>query len=351
MRDLGRGLLAIGGDTSFGQGDYIGTPLDDALPVRSSVRSHRDQGRVALLLVIDRLARWPTTSTTKAPPSWTWRKQAAILSAQQLAPRDRSACSTFDSSQHWILPLTTMLGLGPTAVQDRLGAACGRRRHRHLPGAVQAFDAIKDTDARYKHIILMSDGMSCCGGDYPGLLDRHARGERHPVDHRRRRRRRPTAADPARPPGRRPLLLRRARPRHSAADDPRNRARHARAGGRGRHHAARGRRRRRPRRPSPPAACPRSAGTWSPPPRISPRCCSSRTQPTRSSRAGSTAWDGPSPGPAICAGAGPIAGMQWPGTAQLFSELVGWTIAPNQGPLRLNVRADAPGRPRLRRRQ
>src|SRR6202521_2441173 len=32
--------------------------------------------------------------------------------------------------------------------------------------------------------------------------------------------------------------------------------------------------------------------------------------------------------------------LQWPGTAQLFSELVGWTIAPAQGPLRLNVRAD-----------
>src|SRR5438067_8285048 len=33
--------------------------------------------------------------------------------------------------------------------------------------------------------------------------------------------------------------------------------------------------------------------------------------------------------------------LQWPGTAQLFSELVGWTIAPAQGPLRLGVRADA----------
>src|SRR4030088_2652273 len=33
--------------------------------------------------------------------------------------------------------------------------------------------------------------------------------------------------------------------------------------------------------------------------------------------------------------------IQWPGTAQLFSELVGWTIPPAQGPLRLGVRADA----------
>jgi hypothetical protein len=33
--------------------------------------------------------------------------------------------------------------------------------------------------------------------------------------------------------------------------------------------------------------------------------------------------------------------VQWPGTAQVFSELVGWTIAPAQGPLRLSVRSDA----------
>jgi hypothetical protein len=33
--------------------------------------------------------------------------------------------------------------------------------------------------------------------------------------------------------------------------------------------------------------------------------------------------------------------VAWPGTAQLFSGLIGWTIAPAQGPLHLAVRADA----------
>src|SRR6185503_19403213 len=32
--------------------------------------------------------------------------------------------------------------------------------------------------------------------------------------------------------------------------------------------------------------------------------------------------------------------VTWPGTAQLFSGLVGWTIAPAQGPLRLGLRTD-----------
>src|SRR5207237_4429368 len=120
VRDLGRGLLAIGGDTSFGQGDYLGTPLDDALPVRSSVRSHRDQGRVALLLVLDTSGSMSDDVYHEGTTKIDMAKQAAILSAQQLAPRDQVGILTFDSFQHWVLPMTGVLGLGSTAIQDRL---------------------------------------------------------------------------------------------------------------------------------------------------------------------------------------------------------------------------------------
>jgi secreted protein with Ig-like and vWFA domain len=47
-------------------------------------------------------------------------KQAALLSAQQLSPRDQVGILTFDSNPHWILPLTPVLGMAPTAIQDRL---------------------------------------------------------------------------------------------------------------------------------------------------------------------------------------------------------------------------------------
>src|SRR5207248_8935733 len=88
VRDLGRGLLAIGGDSSFGQGEYVGTPLDDALPVRSSVRSHRDQGRVALLLVVDQSGSMSDDVYNEGTSKLDMARQAAVLSAQQLGPRD-----------------------------------------------------------------------------------------------------------------------------------------------------------------------------------------------------------------------------------------------------------------------
>jgi Ca-activated chloride channel family protein len=172
VRDLGRGLLAIGGDTSFGQGDYLNTPLDDLLPVRSSVRSHRDQGRVALLLVMDTSGSMADDIYHEGTTKIDMAKQAAILSAQQLSPRDQVGILSFDSTQHWVLPLTNMLGMSASTIQDRLAPLSADGGTDIFPALSMAFDAINGSDARYKHIILMTDGMSCCAGDYAGLQDR-----------------------------------------------------------------------------------------------------------------------------------------------------------------------------------
>ncbi|MBV9577807.1 MAG: VWA domain-containing protein, partial [Chloroflexi bacterium] len=172
VRDLGRGLLAIGGDTSFGQGDYINTPLDDLLPVRSSVQSHRDQGRVALLLAMDTSGSMGDDVYHEGTTKLDMAKQAALLSAQELAPRDEVGIMTFDSDQHWILPLTGILGMPASLIQGRLDPLVADGGTNIFPALSAAFEAIKDTDARYKHIILMTDGISCCPGDYATLQDR-----------------------------------------------------------------------------------------------------------------------------------------------------------------------------------
>ena len=172
VRDLGRGLMAIGGDTSFGQGEYLGTPLDDVLPVRSSVRSHTDQGRVALLLVIDTSGSMSDDPYHEGTSKLDMAKQAALLSAQQLSPRDQVGILNFDSTPHWLLLLSPVLGMPPSTISDRLGPLVADGGTEIFGALSTAFDAIKDSDARYKHVILMTDGMSCCGGDYATLQER-----------------------------------------------------------------------------------------------------------------------------------------------------------------------------------
>jgi Ca-activated chloride channel homolog len=339
VRDLGRGLLAIGGDTSFGQGDYIGTPLDDALPVRSSVRSHRDQGRVALLLVIDTSGSMADDVYHEGTTKIEMAKQAALLSAQQLGPRDQVGIMTFDSFQHWILPMTSMLGLGPTAIEDRLAPLQADGGTDIFPAMSMAFDAIKQTDATYKHIILMTDGMSCCGGDYAGVLDRmrsanvtlstiavggdadqqllsqlakQGDGRYYFAEHARDIPRLMTRETDLATRG--PLVEGTITPRQVSPDAVLSALA---AGG-----------------------LPQLGGYLVSTPKdlADVLLVSDAADPLLArwqyGLGRAVAWT------SDLRGRWSDAWIQWPGTAQLFSELVGWTIAPAQGPLRVGVRAD-----------
>jgi Ca-activated chloride channel family protein len=340
VRDLGRGLLAIGGDTSFGQGEYVGTPLDDALPVRSSVRSHRDQGRVALLLVMDTSGSMSDDVYHEGATKLQMAKQAALLSAQQLSPRDQVGILTFDSFQHWVLPMTGVLGMGPTAIQDRLAPLVADGGTDMFPAMSMAFDAIKQTDARYKHIILMTDGMSCCAGNYTDVLDRmraadvtlstiaiggdadqqllaqlakQGDGRYYFADHARDIPRLMTRETELATRG--PLVEGNVTPRQVGPDAL---LASVAAGG-----------------------LPPLGGylVTSPKDLAEVMLVSDAADPLLArwqyGLGRAVAWT------SDLRGRWSDAWINWPGTAQLFNGLVGWTIAPAQGPLRLGVRADA----------
>lgn len=340
VRDLGRGLLAIGGDTSFGQGDYVGTPLDDALPVRSSVRSHLDQGRVALLLVLDRSGSMGDDVYHEGTTKFEMARQAAVLSAQQLAPRDQVGVLAFDSFRRWILPLTSVLGLGPTAITDRLAGLEADGGTDIFPALAAAFDAIRQTDARYKHVILLTDGQSCCGGNYPELLDRmraanvtlstiaiggdadqqllgqlarQGDGRFYFAEHARDIPRLMTRETELATRG--PLVEGTITPRQVGADAGLTALS---AGG-----------------------LPQLSGylVTSPKDLAEVLLVSDAADPLLArwhyGLGRAVAWT------SDLRGRWSDAWLHWPGTAQLFSEMVGWTIAPNQGPLRVTVRGDA----------
>src|SRR5207342_1741861 len=53
VRDLGKGLVMIGGPESYGAGGYQKTPLEESLPVDMGVRDRQKQPDIALVVVID----------------------------------------------------------------------------------------------------------------------------------------------------------------------------------------------------------------------------------------------------------------------------------------------------------
>ena len=153
VRDLGHGLVVIGGDEAFGPGGYTGTALERALPVDMTPRERKDA--VALVFVID-------TSGSMANYVGTQRKidlaiEAIRAGIRNLKPADEAGVIGFNVDSHVISQLTSD--------HDMLKKAVGRLKPTGgttmMAGAInEAGDMLKAADAKRKHIVLLSDGKS-----------------------------------------------------------------------------------------------------------------------------------------------------------------------------------------------
>ena len=165
MRDLGKGLLVVGGTNSFTMGGYRGTPLEEVLPVTSEVPDREEKGKVALGLVIDKSGSM-STAGTDGLAKVEMAKEAARLSLEELEPYDLAGVVAFDASNWWLVPIGeigsethlkemqdsigTLIADGGTDIYSALGAA---------------YEGLSNTPAPRRHIVLLTDGMSQ-GGNY-----------------------------------------------------------------------------------------------------------------------------------------------------------------------------------------
>ena len=162
-REFGRGLIVIGGTSSYGPGGYANTPLEDVLPVDVKVTEGKERQRVALLLVIDKsgsMAVDPVQSVSKIDMA----KEAVQLAAGALLDGDEIAILAFNDRQQWIMKLTPING---QIDRDRINAAINELTSdggtEIYPALDVGFDEISKSEADVRHIILLSDGKSSTG--------------------------------------------------------------------------------------------------------------------------------------------------------------------------------------------
>lgn len=164
VRDFGGGLVAIGGDRSFGVGGYRKTPLEETLPVTTDVRGRAAHTSVALVLVID-----TSGSMSEGPTGATkidLARQAAAGAVGQLDTLDQIGILAFDDQNHWIYPLqflTDRATVDTSIAQLQPGGGTAI-----YPAVQAAYEAIVQRPAKVKHILLMTDGLAP-NGDYEGL--------------------------------------------------------------------------------------------------------------------------------------------------------------------------------------
>lgn len=168
VRDLGKGLIVVGGPNSFALGDYGSFLLGELLPMHTDIPPKPEEGTFGLALVIDKSGSMDlrTDGVTKMQMA----KEAAILAVDMLRDDDIIAIVVFDTNNRWLVaPQRVSDNRGVPAIQARITSVQADGGTEIFPALERAITGIRATDARYKHVLLLSDGIAP-SGDYDRLL-------------------------------------------------------------------------------------------------------------------------------------------------------------------------------------
>lgn len=179
VRDLGRGLVMVGGPDSYGAGGYQGTALEETLPVDMGVRNREKQPDIALVVVIDQSGSMDACHCNTFDQGGGTGiggvrkvdigKEAILRAAAALTARDELGVVSFNENAHWVVR-TQPLG----NVNDLEGSIAGLEpvgQTNIFAGLEQAVDSLEGASATRRHIILLTDGWSS-SGQYDAILAR-----------------------------------------------------------------------------------------------------------------------------------------------------------------------------------
>ncbi|MCC7371709.1 MAG: VWA domain-containing protein [Chloroflexi bacterium] len=165
VQNLGGGLVVVGGEQSYGVGRYNRTPLEEALPVRMDLRGRTLTASVALVLVIDAsgsMAGGPGSSKMDLA------KEAASRATELLSEQDQLGVISFDDTPRWVVPTNFLED--PSLVQAQIGSIAPGGGTAIFPALETAYNDIVTREAKVRHILLLTDGLSS-GGDYDRLTN------------------------------------------------------------------------------------------------------------------------------------------------------------------------------------
>ncbi|MFC1736808.1 glutamine amidotransferase [Candidatus Hydrogenedentota bacterium] len=152
VRDLGIGLVMIGGPDSFGAGGYFDTPPERALPVNMDIKQRKILPKGALVCIMH---------TCEFANGNAWAYKIAVAALNVLSAQDLMGALGYmwsGGGDTWIFKLQPVGD--KSYMQGTLKQASGTIGDMMSVGPTlnQAYLALKDCDAAVKRVIIISDG-------------------------------------------------------------------------------------------------------------------------------------------------------------------------------------------------
>ena len=145
-KEFGVGLGMIGGVNSYAAGDYTGTPIEDALPVKMDIKDKKRFPTIAVALVIEDL---------EEPSSVNMSIEAAKSVIDLLDPQDQVGVE--DCNGVWRIPMQHVTDrAGLKAKMDSLTDM--NDPPTYDPYILEAGRVLNITPAQVKHIMFLGDG-------------------------------------------------------------------------------------------------------------------------------------------------------------------------------------------------
>lgn len=167
VKDMGGGLIMLGGHESFGAGGWIGTPVEEIMPVSFEIKHKRVIPRGALVLIMH---------SCEVDRGNFWAKEMAKKSVDTISSQDYFGMLAYSYSPggaNWEVPLG--LNTNKAAVKAKID----RMSNGDMPDfgstmqmAYQELTAGRGKDAAQKHVIILSDGDAAA--PWPKLVDDYA---------------------------------------------------------------------------------------------------------------------------------------------------------------------------------
>jgi uncharacterized membrane protein len=175
VRDLGGGLVAVGGPNAYGVGGWYDTPLEETLPVEMTIRDPERFPPMSIVVVIDKSGSM--SAEENGVQKIRLAGEAAARVAELINPLDEITVIAFDDRPADVIG--PYLGTERAAVIDqviRLQAGGGGIYVRESLRA--ALDVLDEAPHRLRHIILLADGADSEHQEgVPGLVEEEIAGQ------------------------------------------------------------------------------------------------------------------------------------------------------------------------------